>query len=94
MNVGELKAILEDLDGDIEVRIMTQRRWPFESDIHNLVQATDFLRDEDNTFIPYGYERTSQLEDRELSVQGGEPSDVLYIVEGSQLGYGTTDAWV
>lgn len=59
MTVAELIAILEDFDGDAEVRLAQQPSWPFEYSIAR-----------------FGVE-----------IAEVEGADVVYIAEGSQLGY-------
>lgn len=71
MSVGELKELLEGMDDEVEVRLMTQEPWPFENTIRCSVLA-------------------SELED--FKPEGSE-GEVLYLVDGGQLGYGTKDAW-
>ena len=48
MTVGELKEMLEGLDDEAEVRIMSQENWPFEYSIRSLKVREDFEQpDED-----------------------------------------------
>jgi len=83
MTVDELIERLEEyrelIGGDTEVRLMTQQNWPFENSICGIVSGKEIndAADEDNP---------------------GDDDDVdddaiVYIVEGSQLGYGTKRAW-
>jgi len=71
MTVGELKAILEDLEDDVEVVMQYQPNYPLKSEI-----AGATLKSE---------------------VEGEKPEfdevDVLYLVEGEQIGYGNKAAW-
>lgn len=77
MTVGELKDLLEDMDDDVEVRLMTQENYPFE----NAVQGC-CLRSE-----MHGEDEEEEAE----SVESQE--EILYIVEGRQIGYGSKTAW-
>lgn len=84
MTIGELMERLEELSeqfgDDSEVRIASQPSWPFEYDIKGMVSKNElFQNDEDYTA------------DGKRSDKIGE--DVVWIVEGSQLGYFTKDAW-
>jgi hypothetical protein len=72
MNVGDLKTFLEDLDDDLEVRFASQPAWPFEYDIQD-IQIVDL--NENST--------DEEIEDEEDK----SPYDVVYLIEGSQLGY-------
>lgn len=77
MKVRELIALLEDLDGDAEVLLMSQQQWPFENAVHGLTTREDIT--------------DSEEEGAELPA-GAAASDV-FLVEGRQLRYGSADAW-
>ena len=70
MTVGELKAILDNLDDDSEIRLAMQPSWPFEYDISDVIP----VEDEDAT-------------DEEIETFNGSPCDIVYLVEGRQIGY-------
>lgn len=82
MTVNELIQRLEEYRdelGDVEVRLMTQENWPFENRIAGLASG-------------------AEINDAELDEEdddGGDvpDGDVVYIVEGQQLCYGTKRAW-
>ena len=84
MTLNELIERLEDYrtefgNGDIEVRLMTQQNWPFENTIYGLAS---------------GIEINDESDDEDPNDDGDVEEDaILYIVEGSQLGYGTKRAW-
>lgn len=85
MTVGELLSLLEGLPEETEVRLMTQASWPFEYSVHHTVLASDLQ----HNFIPDGlFGAQEGLTDRD-----GNTTDILYLVEGTQLGYGTQEAW-
>ena len=67
MTVGELKDILECVDDDTEIRMMTQKTHPLTHYIAGLTHSEDIETDED--------------------------IDILYVVQGSDIGYGTKAAW-
>jgi hypothetical protein len=80
MTINELIERLETyrdiIGGDSEVRLMTQKAWPFENDIHGVCagkEINDWANDTDDD---------SDADD-----------NVFYIVEGTQLGYGSKLAW-
>jgi hypothetical protein len=82
MTVNELIERLEeyrDEFGDAEVRLMTQSNWPFENGIAGLASGAEInaAGDEDDP------EDDGDVDD----------DDVVYIVEGQQMGYGTKRAW-
>lgn len=79
MTVGELKELLEDLDDEMEVRIAQQPSWPLEYAIGGgeVVDLNEPAEDE-GEFVPPGEEEDLEEE---------EPREVLYLFEGSQLGY-------
>jgi hypothetical protein len=83
MTINELIERLEEyrdeIGGDAEVRLMTQQNWPFENTIYGLASGVE-IND------------TSDEDDPEDDGDVDEDA-ILYIVEGSQLGYGTKRAW-
>jgi hypothetical protein len=79
MTVQELINMLEDLDGETEVRLMTQEAWPFENAIAGIALASEMGGENDEE--KGGYRPPFS------------DADVLYLVEGEQLGYGTKSAW-
>ncbi len=95
MRLTDLIAKLEELaqdHPDAEVRLMNQNSWPFEYSI--LGVATTSAMDEDELEA-----ERSRREDRGLPTENlpSEPApaenEVVYLVEGSQLGYGRKAAW-
>jgi len=82
VTVNTLREMLKDLDGDIEVRIMHQENYPFEYDVKGTILASDIpntvVDDEDEWWVPN---------------EPNSTDDAFYIVDGNQLGYGTSDAW-
>ena len=75
MNVSELISLLEDMPEDAEVRLAEQPRWAFEYSVGDVVLSSD----------------ADWLEDEEEDVEAGKPKSeaksIVYISEGSQLGY-------
>lgn len=82
MTLGELIERLEELRDDVgddaEVRLMTQPNWPFENSIRGLTTAEEIARSDED-------------EDGDDEVEVDE--NVVYIVEGGQIGYGSKNAW-
>ena len=74
MNIRDLKNIIEDLDDDLEVRFASQPSWPFEYSIY------------DAYVIDLNVEYDSE-DDEYLENEDDEPKDILYLVEGNQIGY-------
>ena len=68
MKVKDLIEILDGMNPEAEVRIMSQKNWPFENSI-------------------YGVFARGEFED------AGNDEDV-FIVEGEQLTYGNSAAWL
>ncbi len=102
MTVEELIARLEDirdeLGGDTEVRLMTQQSWPFENTIYGLCSSKEIAEacdEEEKKYEPEpeGCKRAlTHSMKKDPSLYRGIPA-VLFIVEGTQLGYGTKKAW-
>lgn len=86
MTVSELIELLEDCDPDAEVLLMSQPSWPFEHTVAGVAIRSEIDdRDEDG----------AEAEEEEAAPQrndGTRPNDV-FILEGTQLRYGSRDAW-
>lgn len=85
MTVAALIALLEqyrdECGDDAEVRLMTQQNWPFENGIRGVTSTSQMDDFED-------------CEDEPFDVSGGpDAGDVIYLVEGGQIGYGRKVAW-
>jgi hypothetical protein len=82
MNLDTLIEILndyrEEFGGDAEVRLMTQQNWPFENSICRITTGADI---------------NASDEDEDSEDDDVEDDNVIYIVEGRQLGYGSKAAW-
>lgn len=82
MNLDELIERLKDLrdehGGDTEVRLMTQQNWPFENAVHGVTTADEIAIAE---------------QDDEDPTPTADAEKVVYIVEGTQLKYGSKAAW-
>lgn len=76
--IARLEDVRDDLGGDTEVRLMTQQNWPFENSIKGICSSEDIA-----TCCDYDEEDEEEA----------ESNKVLFIVEGSQLGYGSKKAW-
>ena len=85
MNLDTLIEILndyrEEFGGDAEVRLMTQQNWPFENRICGVTSGRDM-----------------NAADDEDADEGDDDQDVadeniVYIVEGGQICYGSKRAW-
>lgn len=79
MTVAELMELLEQYNGGMEVRMMCQPNWPFEYSLAGIVCKGEI-------------DGSVEMEEDADGVIGIE-SDVLYLLEGSQLGYGSKAAW-
>lgn len=42
MKVSELMEILEGMDSEADIFIMSQKSWPFEYSVYNVLQRSDF----------------------------------------------------
>jgi len=45
MNVGELRALIEDLEDDIEIRVAMQPSYPLRGILRNVVPVTETVTD-------------------------------------------------
>lgn len=83
MTLDTLIEILNDYreehGGDAEVRLMTQQNWPFENRIVGVTSGT---------------EMNDAAEDEEDDdAQDVSDDNMIYIVEGGQICYGSKRAW-
>jgi hypothetical protein len=95
MKIENLIALLEEIasiNPGIEVRLMTQSSWPFEYSIQGV--TTTSAMDEDDLETERARREDLDLPAEHLPSEP-EPAkeEILYLVEGSQLGYGRKAAW-
>jgi hypothetical protein len=81
--IEELQAIQDSMgdNKDPEVRLMTQPGWPFEFSIEKAIQRSDICEDDDDEDVCYDGNHTE------------EDGNIVYLLEGSQICYGTKKAW-
>ena len=75
--IDQLEEYRDSIDGDAEVRMMTQAQWPFEYTIAGITSGEEINTD------PLDAEDDNDVED----------DNIVYIVEGQQLKYGSKRAW-
>ena len=79
--LGELIEALEELRSEVgdnaEVRLVTQPNWPLEYTIHGVTTGAAI----------------NQSEEDEGDDEDVTEDNVVYICEGTQLGYGSKRAW-
>lgn len=76
MTLLDLLNLADDYNleyGEVEIRLMSGTKWPFEYTVDGAVPETD---------LPNFEPKRKQ-----------EGVMIVYLCEGSQLGYGTKDAW-
>lgn len=76
--ITRLEEYREELGGDTEVRLMIQRNWPFECAVTGLVSGQE-INDCDCDW---------QDDDQDVP-----EDDMVFIVQGEQLRYGSQRAW-
>lgn len=81
--IERLTELQETVAEDCVVRLMTQENYPFEYSIAGVVDSTEFGDDDED---PECFAR------HQLTASGEIPI-VVYLVEGTQIGYGDRDAW-
>ena len=92
MKVRELIEILEELDAEASVYIMSQQNWPFEVAIHGVTVREEFTETDDEDEDAED-EPTRNEGDRWSAQPEALPRNDVFIVEGSQLRYGSKEAW-
>jgi len=96
MTVNELLELLQDCDGEAEVRIMSQEGWPFENAISGIAVRGDFPGEEcdyDHRITEPHEEGCSAGAGEDGEYEDGLAGNDVFIVEGEQERYGSKDAW-
>ena len=83
--IERLEELRSELGDDVEVRLMTQQNYPFENELAGATSLRD-IRERDEV-------DSDDDENPERFEPEGEPAEVVYLLEGRQLGYGTQTAW-
>jgi hypothetical protein len=78
MQVRDLIELLEDQDPEAEVLIMTRESWPFENAVAGVASREEIVDSEP---------------DEDAGTDDGTAPNDVFIVEGSQLRYGSKAAW-
>jgi hypothetical protein len=93
MTLGDLMERLQEAveayGEDVEVRLMTQPNYPFEWSVAGVASLEDINANEDEDEDAGGFRPAGKYGFND----GPRPENVLYILEGRQLGYGTKTAW-
>jgi hypothetical protein len=92
MKVHELIAILQELDADADVYIMSQPNYPFEHAVRGVSVREDFTECDDEE-EGEGDEEQGAASDRWTARASELPSNDVFILEGEQLRYGSREAW-
>ena len=71
----------EEFGGDAEVRLMTQQNWPFENRICGVTSGRDMNEADDE-------DADEGDDDQDVADE-----NIVYIVEGGQICYGSKRAW-
>ena len=80
----QLIEILEDLDPDAEVLLMSLQSWPFKNGIAGVAVREDLAEDDEDL---------DDDEREEPRYEKGTAANDVFIVEGQQLRYGSKAAW-
>jgi hypothetical protein len=86
MKVHELIAILQELEPDADVYIMSQPNYPFEHAVRGVSVREDFSECEQG-------ETKEAAGDRWTARASELPGNDVFILEGEQLRYGSREAW-
>ena len=93
--IARLEEFAQD-HPDAEIRLMTQCQWPFEYSILGIATKRDMDDESARQEAERLRERGVELDDEDEVGPRKDPtpgSEIIYLVEGSQLGYGTKAAW-
>jgi hypothetical protein len=93
MKVHELIAILQELDADADVYIMSQPNYPFEHTVRGVSVREDFTECNDDEDEEPGEAEAAGTGDRWTARAADLPASDVFILEGEQLRYGSREAW-
>lgn len=86
MKVNELIEILQEMNPEAEVLVMSQQSWPFENTLAGVCERKDLVEDGEQD-EPDGEDDRRGTADEQL------PASDVFLVEGRQLRYGSKTAW-
>jgi hypothetical protein len=78
--IEKLTELAETVGENTEVRLATQPHYPFYNSIAGVVVSTDFQEGDEE-------------EEEETEYSAEDLEVIIYILEGSQIGYGSKNAW-
>ena len=95
---GLIKALEEQAEAygdDAEVRMVTQYNWPFEYAILGVTSNIDIQSTKECGYICHcsACPEMENCEDVDMGKEADNAEPIIYLVEGSQLCYGSKDAW-
>jgi hypothetical protein len=94
MKVRDLITILEGLDADADVFVMSQQGYAFEHAVAGVAVREDFTEgDEEDDDGEEAELEERRAGDRWTARPQDLPSNDVFILEGRQLRYGCSDAW-
>ena len=89
MTIGELKEMIEHLEDNVEVRLMTQPSWPLMYSVSHGVTNQE-MNDSVGCDDCGSMLSACDCEDKQADAVEEE---IFYLTEGSQLGYGDKRYW-
>ncbi len=89
MKVHELIEILQDMDPEADIWVMSQQNYPFEHSIAGVCQRGDWAEEDDTDEAGESWTRG----DRWSASESQLPANDVFIVEGGQVRYGAKAAW-
>ena len=93
MKVRDLIELLEGVDPDANVFVMSQQQWPFEYGVAGVTVREEFEGGEDDEDGGEDESAEDQAERRREAERRGEQPNDVFVVEGQQLRYGHKRAW-
>ncbi len=93
MKVSDLIELLEGMDPDADVFIMSQPHYPFELSVAGVCQRSDFTETDDYDDEEQAEEEAPRGRDRWSASESQLPGNDVFLIEGSQLRYGNKNAW-
>jgi hypothetical protein len=93
MKVQDLIDILSEQDPDAEVLLMNQRSWPFEYALAGVTCRAELSESDAEGDQCDDCDDCDTQRSRDFTDEGGTARTDVFLVEGTQLRYGNTNAW-
>lgn len=93
MTVARLIDLLSEYPEDAIVHVMSQESYPFENTVAGVVARSEFMDEDEELEDGQELNCTDMSTGESKTLKGGGKTTDVFILEGSQLRYGSKEAW-